>query len=323
MRFCYAHRRFTLYPQSVNSWDLSTDNYTDAFLRRVKDTGFDALEVGAEVLDKLGDESKVREFGKRIEGFGLKIGALRSGGTVIEAQHGPANRERMERAINYAGWVGAEVINGALSAPSRYPGHPPGSLPGSVSGWPKSQDSSRESMLWVYDELARVYQGYCDRAVDVGAKVAIEVHQNSPVDNSWSAKLVHQKIDRPNFGINPDVGNVVWTYDVPEEDFDHFMSEVAPISVYWHSKNLHRVYHPENQRTVFLRVPLPDGEVDYRFAISAMADAGFSGYMAIEGASTGDQWTADKKSLDYAKSIWAEVERPVAAGGNGSRVGTA
>ena len=85
------------------------------------------------------------------------------------------------------------------------------------------------------------------------------------------------------------------------------MKEVAPISIYWHSKNLMRVNHPENNRTVFLRVPLPDGDVDYRYAISAMADAGFSGYMAIEGTQIGDQWEKDRRSIEYAKAIWAEV----------------
>ena len=30
------------------------------------------------------------------------------------------------RAVEYAEHVGAEVVNGALSAPARYPGHPPG-----------------------------------------------------------------------------------------------------------------------------------------------------------------------------------------------------
>ena len=33
----------------------------------------------------LGADAKVKEFAKRVEGFGLKIGALRSGGTVLEA----------------------------------------------------------------------------------------------------------------------------------------------------------------------------------------------------------------------------------------------
>lgn len=310
MRFCYAHRRFTLYPQSVNSWGLTADNYTDDFLKKVKDTGFDALEVGSEVLDGLGTDAKIKAFRKRVNGFGLEIGALRSGGTVLEAKNGPANQAKMRRSIKYAGLTGAEVVNGALSAPSRYPGNPPGSLPGSQSGWPVSQDSSKESMLSIYDDLAAIYQEFCDEAADLNVNVSIEVHQNSPVDNSWSAKMIHEKVDRKNFGINPDIGNVVWNYDVPEEDFDEFIRATAPISVYWHCKNLHRIYHPENQRTVYLRVPLQDGEVDYRFAISAMADAGYTGYMAIEGAWAGDQWYADKKSLDYAKSIWAEVEKP-------------
>ncbi len=317
MRFCYAHRRFTLYPQSVDTWNVAPENYTDDFLSRVKNTGFDALEVGAEVLDKLGDEAKVKDFTKRVNDFGLEIGALRSGGTVMEAQHATANRERVIRSIAYAGWTGAEVLNNGISAPLRYP-----TDRADQSGWPHSQDASRDQMIYFYDEMAKVYQGFCDRAADVGTKVSIEVHQNSQVDNSWSAKLIHQKIDRPNFGINPDVGNVVWVYDVPEESYEHFMTETAPIAIYWHSKNLQRVYHPENHRAVYLRVPLPDGEVDYRFAISAMADAGFSGYMAIEGASTGDQWTADKKSLDYARSIWDEVEKKDAAAGNGAKART-
>ena len=41
MRFCYGHRRFTLYPQSVDSWNLNPDNYTGYFLKRTKDIGFD------------------------------------------------------------------------------------------------------------------------------------------------------------------------------------------------------------------------------------------------------------------------------------------
>ncbi len=306
MRFCYAHRRFTLYPQSVDTWNLHPDNYTPEWLDRARDTGFDAIECGFEVLDKLGDAKSISDFGERVRSHGLKVGAIRAGGTLTEARHGPANREKLMRATEYAGQVGAEVVNGALSAPARYPGHPPGSIPGSISGWPRSQDSSKDAEMWVYDELASVFQRVCDSASEID--VTIEVHQNSPVDNSWSAVRVHEMIDRENFGINPDMGNVVWNYDVPEEDYDAAIDAMAPISKYWHCKNLHRVYHPENQRSVFVRVPLQDGEVDYRYAISAMADAGYSGYMAIEGTQNGDQWHKDGISLDYAKSIWAEFE---------------
>ena len=122
-------------------------------------------------------------------------------------------------------------------------------------------------------------------------------------------ELIHGLVGRLNFGINPDLGNLLWTYDVPEESLDDCIRKLATISVYWHCKNLFRVYHPEMQRSVFLRVPLPDGEIDYRFALSAMRAAGYSGYMPIEGASTGDQFHADQKSLTYAKAVWTELGR--------------
>jgi sugar phosphate isomerase/epimerase len=308
MRFCYAHRRFALYPQSVDSWNLAAENYTDDFLSKTKELGFDALEVGLEVLAGLGSEQKAKDFASRLHDFGLDVGCVRAGGTLHTAKTGPQNQARLQEAIDYAGWTGAEVVNGAMSAPPRLPGHPAGAAPGSQSGWEISQDASRDAMLNTYDELAVIFQAACAKAADVDVNIAVEVHQNSPVDNSWSALLLHGKVDRPNFGINPDIGNILWTYDVPEEDFDVAIDAIAPVAKYWHSKNLHRVYHPENNRSVFLRVPLPDGEIDYRYAISAMHNAGYSGYMTIEGAWAGDQWHNDGKSIRYAKAIWDELE---------------
>src|SRR5262249_32274402 len=51
------------------------------------------------------------------------------------------------------------------------------------------------------------------------------------------------------------------------------------------------------------------GEIDYRFALSAMRAAGYKGFMAIEGASAGDQFHADQRSLAYAKAVWMELGR--------------
>lgn len=308
MRYCYAHRRFTLYPQSVDTWNLEPQNYTPEFLAKTKATGFDAVECGFEVLNKAPDSSCRREIASEFDAHGLKIGAIRAGGTLTEGRNGPENRDKIMRAVEYAVDVGAEVVNGALSAPPRYPGHPPGSIPGSVSGWPKSQDASKDADMRVYDELADVFQTVCDQAAPHGIDITVEVHQNSPVDNSWSGVYLHKLVKRDNFGMNPDMGNIVWTYDVPEEDYDAAIDALAPISKYWHCKNMHRVYHPEHQRSVFVRVPLQDGDIDYRYMISAMAAANYSGYMAIEGTQLGDQWHKDGSSLEYAKAIWAEFE---------------
>jgi sugar phosphate isomerase/epimerase len=308
MRFCYAPRRHTLYPDSLDPWNLAPEAYTPEFLRRARDMGFDALEVGVEVLEKTGGtERQVKAFGRRLREGGVPIGCVRAGGTLTDARHGSRNRQRQARAIEFAGWVGATIVNTALSGAPRRPGHPAGSLPGSQHGWPVAQDASRDAMLSQYEALAKACQAACDRAADVGVVISVEVHQNSLVDNSWSARLLHGLVGRRNFGINPDLGNVYWTYDVPEESPEDCIRQLAPISVYWHCKNLLRVYHPEMQRSVFLRVPIPDGEIDYRFALSAMRAAGYTGYMAIEGAAAGDQFHADRKSLAYAKAAWVEL----------------
>ena len=209
----------------------------------------------------------------------------------------------MKKSIEYAKWAGAEVVNGAISAPVRYPGNPQGSLPASGSGWSKSQDSSKDANLWVYEHLAKVYQDACDKASDENLNISVEIHQNSPVDNSWSAVYLYDLVSRKNFGINPDLGNVLWNYDQPEETFENCIDNVASISNYWHCKNLQTVYHPENERSVFIRVPLPDGEIDYRYAMTSLTNAGYEGYMAIEGTQNGDQFYKDYQSISYAKNV--------------------
>jgi sugar phosphate isomerase/epimerase len=85
--------------------------------------------------------------------------------------------------------------------------------------------------------------------------------------------------------------------------------------VYWHCKNLYRIHIPDLHRAFFQRVPLPDGEIDYRFAISAMLEAGYSGYLAVEGAQRGDQLSQDRRGLEYARGLLAELaaERTPAA----------
>ena len=112
-------------------------------------------------------EKAVKEFTKRIDSFGLDIGSIRSGGTLTEAKNGPQNIEKLKKSINYGKYTGAEVVNGAISAPSRYPGNPEGSLPASGSGWNKSQDSSKEASMWVYEHLSKIYQESCDEASDL------------------------------------------------------------------------------------------------------------------------------------------------------------
>ena len=310
MRFCYAYRRWQCYPRSLSPWDLHPEAFTDEHLARVARMGFDGIEIGSEVLDRTGGTEKdIRGFGERVADAGapiasIRIVSIRAGGSFVDPTYAKANRDRQNRAIDYAGWLGAEVVNNAITSPHRY------DTPLAMAiGRPKSLDSSRGARMSEYEALAKICRAACDRAADRGVTLAVEVHQNSQVDNSRSALLLNKMVDRDNFGINPDLGNVTWTYDVPEETPEDAIRAMAPEAVYWHCKNVQRVYHPENRRAVFLPAALPDGDIDYRFAVEAMHDAGYEGYTVIEGAlGSGDQFHIDQKSLDYMKGIWAELE---------------
>ena len=142
--------------------------------------------------------------------------------------------------------------------------------------------------------------------------MSIEVHQNTICDNSWSTIHLLELIDRPNVGANPDLGNVYWTYDVPEQTCEEAIVALAPHANYWHLKNLIRVHVPEIRRAIFLRRPLPDGEINYRFAVAAMVAAGYDGYVAIEGMKMGDQLSDDRRSFERAKALIEECTAPTA-----------
>src|SRR5207248_9037520 len=146
-------------------------------------------------------------------------------------------------------------------------------------------------------------------AADLGVTITIEVHQHCLVDNSWSAVHLMERVNHPAVGLNPDLGNVYWVYPVPEESSEQAILAMAPHAKYWHLKNLRRTYVPGQEYALFHQTPLPDGEIDYRFAVSAMLAAGYPGDFAIEGLRLGDAITADARSAAYIRDLIRELSR--------------
>lgn len=320
MKFCYAHRRYVLYPEVLardNVDHLRPDQYSDDFIRSVVETGFEAIEMPQTTLAHFrDDESSTREFSRRFKDAGIPIVALRVAGSFINPKYAENTRIRLASAVEFARVVGANIINVSLRSPTANRGKPGNPYPGEIGasfGWNRLEVSSRDASMTDFERSADELRAACDTAAEFGITLCAEVHPYTIVDNSWSALLVHRLVSRNNFGINPDTGNPYWSYAVPEESTEELMDAVAPVSVYWHAKSMMRIYHPENERAVFVRVPLPNGEIDYRYAMSAMISSGFDGYMALESLQTGDQWDKDRRSLDYVKSLAAEIEAEVHA----------
>ncbi len=305
MKIAYAMRRSVFYPyryEHLFPVFLPPEEIRASYLKKVRSMGFDGIELGIpEAAGADVSEKAARNLAQELRDAGVPCVVIRGGGGMHSPRVAARNRAALETAVKVAGWMGAEVVNTTVLT------SPVPTMPGANVGEVVSQGSSRDASQADYEATSKGLAEIADRAAGVGVQISIEVHQLSIADNSWSALHLLEMIDRPNVGINPDLGNIYWTYDVPEQTCEDAIVALAPHANYWHCKNMYRVHIPENEHALFIRQPLPDGEIDYRFAVSAMMQAGYKGYLAIEGVQLGDQLTRDMRSVDYVKALIAEI----------------
>ena len=311
MRLCYAFRRSTFHPFSGGwRWGIPDGEARARYLKQVKEIGFDGIELGAEYFGGMdATEKQAKELQGVLRDAGLPCVALREedltrvtdGGDLRQPRVARHNRQRLEKAVQIAGWIGAEIVDTALRARPRRRAGSTGST-GEATSHDSSQTASEEDFV----RSARVLREVGELAGAVGVIVTLEVGQHSIADNSWSTLHLLELTGSPYVFANPDLGSIYLAYDFPEESNEEAVLALAPHTRYWHCKNLQRVHVPELDRSYFVRVPLPDGDLDYRFAIAAMKEAGYSGYLAIEGAIDGDQLYQDRRSVDYVRELLAE-----------------
>jgi sugar phosphate isomerase/epimerase len=301
MKLCYALRRGVWYPSQRDAFgEMPPREHRRPYLRAVKGLGFDGVEIPTSAVASV-SEAAARELRAELEDAGLPAVCVRAGGPIAHPRDGAATLSRVLETVRFAAWVGASVVNVTCVTPPANPG-----APGAAHiGEPVSQGASRYASEADYVATAHAYREVGRLAGDLGLDVSIEIHQGSIADNSWSGLHLTDLIDLPNFGVNPDLGNIFWQYDAPEETCESAIVALAPRAKYWHCKNLKKVAIPDLNKAVFLRVALPDGDIDYRFAVAAMLDAKYEGYMSIEGAREGDQLTIAARSAEYARQIIA------------------
>ena len=310
MKIAYAFRRTTVYPYTAGSygpagWGLPDEPGLTTFLKKINEIGVDGIELGFEVFGGYGaTESSAKELQKRLLDSGAPCVAIRAGGVLCTPVVGEQNRDRLFKSIEIAGWLGIDIVNSALSGPPRNK-----TLGDNTPGKPIQQGSSQLASYQDFERTASILHEAGERAVGAGLEVTVEVHQLSIADTSTSTLKLLEMANSDHVFANPDLGNILWHYDEPEESSEDAIVALAPHSKYWHCKTLQRVHVPELDRAYFIRVPIPDGDIDYRFAINAMIDAGYEGYFALEGTNTGDHISKDARSVQYVRKIVAEIEQ--------------
>ncbi len=300
MQVVYAFRRAAFYPFTDADGpgnELPPPAVRPAYLAAVRVAGFEGIEVG--VRSAAGDAAAVRALGGELAAAGVPCAVIRGGGGFTHPATAAESHDRMMEAIRKAAWIGANRVNMTVGTPATAPG-----APGAVGvGEQTSQGGSRTASEADFAVTARHLRAGAALAAELGVEIAIEMHQHSIADNTWSCLHLLECVDHPNVGINPDLGNLYWTYAEPEGSIEECIVALAPYAKYWHCKQLQRLHIPELSRAYFQKVSLADGDIDYRFAIAAMAAAGYDGPLAIEGVREGDQLTRDARGVEYVRGI--------------------
>ena len=243
---------------------------------------------------------------------GLKAAAYNPGGFRLHGDGGDAAARTRELvgSARIAARLGAPTINLTLPGPGT--GGGPSAVPseylvgarhplGSGRGRPPSEAAALAQSL---GELA-------DACADSGIDVSLEIHQNSYIEDSDAALSLLGRIDRPNVGLNPDLGNILWARAIPYESHEEAIERLAPHAIYVHMKNLRRVFVAGLDRAAFVRNSLLErGDIDWRWALSVLNAAGFRGFLTFEGdyAEGWDFRRAMERNAEYVRGLVADLE---------------
>ena len=214
MRLCYAFRRATFHPFNGGlRWGIPDGEARTRYLKQVKKIGFDGIELGFDSFGGLeATEKQSKELQNVLRDAGLPCVAIRAGGGLCQPSVAKHNRRRLEKAVQIAGWVGAEIVNSALGSPPRSRADDSGPT-GAIASHGSSQTATEEDFM----RTAKVLREVGELAGAVGVDITIEVHQHSIADNSWATLHLLAMTGSPHVFANPDLGNIYWTYDIPEQ----------------------------------------------------------------------------------------------------------
>jgi len=254
----------------------------ECLFERVGALGYEGLDISDSWPFEALDEAHATQTRRLAAAHGLAIPTISCmGKTLCHAELGEHNLRALERALDTACWLGARVLNIALSIPRS-----PGVVP--VMGATYSPGGSREASDGDFELTARRLRKLARLAQARGISLSIEMHDRSLADTSATLLRILDEANEPNIGANPDLCNGYRAYSEPSEPWTDALRRLAPRTNLWHVNNLQRIYFPEIERAAFAERPLGEGDIDYRLAVKLMQAAGFQGWVVVEYKGAGD-----------------------------------
>ncbi len=265
----------------------------------IADQGFDGIDLADSWVDfdRL-DEPEARGLRDRASARNLEICALNCLRKVLcDPRLQGAHMSYLRQAIRLASWLGAGVVSISLSHPTEVHGA------AAVTGTTYSPGGSQSASEGDYGETAGHLRLLAEEAGLVGVDLSVELHHCSIADQSTALLQLLDQAGRKSIGANPDLINGYWAYADPPETWQDALENLAARTTLWHVKNAQRVYIPESKRAIFLERSLADGDIDYRWAITRMREAGFDGWISIENCGRGDPFEVTASGLHYIRRV--------------------
>jgi sugar phosphate isomerase/epimerase len=258
------------------------------------EAGFEGIEISPRWLDIHAlSRPELDRLRADVEEVGLRVSGLNLNRFVLTRSPQAADHlRRLERSVDVAAALGAEVIALSQSLPTLPAGERP-PLRGDDVPLPEHQDA------------VALIAPVATRAAQTGVKLSIELHDDGLTDTTawclWHCFAVGGGGTGVGaVGVNPDLGNICrGPHALP--DWEAALRRLAPYANVWHIKNY------RDGRSV----PIWDGDIDYVRAFGIMREAGYEGWVSIESYGGDDVLRLQQESLMWAREASAVKRSPV------------
>ena len=280
-------------PDGSSVQDQAAEGWAAA-LADVSEAGFTELDPTDSWI-RLADlePSRLDEFMAVLREANLTIPAISTARrSPIDPVHGDAYLAYGHRVIDTAARVGAVAVS---------------------FGFLEALNEAQKKALWfwtaqgpvnpddkaVWRKAVERIRALADHAAGLDIEIGLEMYEDTYLGTADSAVRFTLDVDRPNVGINADLGNLVRLHR-PVEHWLSMMRKVAPHARYWHVKNYLRTEDEATGLVVTAPAPLELGVISYRVAIRMALEHGFNSPFLCEHYG-GDGLSVSAMNRDYIR----------------------
>ncbi len=247
-------------------------------------------------------DARFKELMSVLDDVGLRVPSISTTRrSVVDAANGEWFLAIGHRIIDRAPELGATVVN---------------------FGFMQALTPAQASALWFWledgyhdpddDSPLRVVaieriRELADHAAQVGVQISLEMYEDTFIGTPERAVRFVQDVDRPNVGLNPDLGNIVRLHR-PIGDIPAMFDAVLPYTNFWHIKNYLRDVEPRTGQVFTAPVPLVMGVVNYRVQILKALELGFTGPFVCEHYGS-DSLGVAAMNRDYIRQVLRSAGR--------------